>query len=264
MDIILIIIIFGISIVYFGRGKIRNILNTGALVEGIKKSNWYYQKQKQCVVLHPKNRVEWQIKVHIEHIVKIMLTTFFIMLILTIISGFSGIMICNMILFPPLLAYKSDVDMKRRAQARADEILMQCPELFYQMSILISCGLNIDEVMKNIYENTYDEGGIKYLLDKIYFETERGESLVDSLNAVARDLNIRTVNKFSVIIKQLVENGMKRSNEVLMELSDDTIRQLQFEIKQRAEKLSSKLMFPLMISLSGLMVMLIVPVMMQM
>lgn len=264
MDIILIIIILGISIAYFGKGKICRISDTNAFMEVVKKSNWYYQKQKQCIVLFPKNRVQWQIKFHMKHMVKIASASFVLMLIMPVLSGFAGIMICNMILIPPLLAYKVDLDMKKRARARVDEILMQCPELFYQMSILISCGLNIDEVMKNIYENTYDEGGIKYLLDKIYFEIERGESLVDAVNIVARDLNIRAINKFSVIIKQMVENGMKRANDVLMELSDDTIRQLQFEIRQKAEKLSSKLMFPLMVSLSGLMVMLIIPVMMQM
>lgn len=264
MDIILILIIFCISGAYFGFFHAKYLFDENMFVEYLKKSNWYYQKQKQCIVIYPKNRVNLEIKIHIRKILKISLSVFLIMLILVIISGFEGIILCNMIIFPVLFIYKIDSDMKKKAQNIADEILMQCPELFYQMSILVSSGLNIDEVMKNIYENTYEEGAIKNLLDKIYFEIERGESLADAVNVVARDLNIRAINKFSVIVKQMVENGMKKGNEALMELSDDTIGELQFEIRQKAEKLSSKLMLPLMISLGGLMLMLIVPIMMQM
>ena len=128
----------------------------------------------------------------------------------------------------------------------------------------MSSGANIDVAMLNIRESAYEKGGIRYLLDKIYFEIERGESLVHAVNIVAQNLNIRAFNKFSIILKQVVENGMKNATTILMNLSDDTLNEIQNEIKEKSEKLSSKMMMPLMLSLISIMVMLAIPVMLQM
>lgn len=266
MDIILIVIIIALLILYFYvfHNRFGFDFKFQNLIEKIKKANWYYIKQKQLIILYSKDKIEIELISHIKKMVKSFFLVFLVMLLITIMSGFERIMVLNTIIFPILVVYKYDSDLKNKSKKYSKDILMQCPELFYQMSILLSSGLNIDVVIQNIYENTYENGGIKFFLDKVYFEMERGESLICAIDSVAQDLNIRAINKFGVIIKQCVENGMNHANVVLMELSEDTMRELQFEIKQSAEKLSSKLMLPLMISLSTLMFMLAVPVMMQM
>lgn len=229
-----------------------------------KRSFWFFLKQKQLLVLHPKNLIFEKFVEHIKKILNIFLLSLFLSTVLLILSDFHVIMIVNVLVFPILLAYKTDIDLKNASDKHREEILSQCPELFYQISILMSSGSNIDVAILNIRESTYEKGGIRYLLDKIYFEIERGESLVHAVNIVAQNLNIRAFNKFSIILKQVVENGMKNATLVLMDLSEDTLNEIQNEVRERSEKLSSKMMMPLMVSLICVMIMLAIPVMLQM
>lgn len=235
-----------------------------ALAHRSKRSFWYFSKQKQLLVLYSKNLIFEKFVEHVRKILKIFLLSLFLSTVILVLSEFHAFMILNLLVFPSFLAYKTDVDLKNASDKYREEILSQCPELFYQISILMSSGSNIDAAISNIRESTYEEGGIKYLLDKIYFEIERGESLVHAVNMVAQNLNIRAFNKFSVILKQVVENGMKNATLVLMDLSDDTLNEIQNEIREKSEKLSSKMMMPLMVSLICVMIMLAIPVMLQM
>lgn len=244
----------------------RRFLNDMALrvVDASKRTFWFYVKQKQLLVLYPKNTVPEKYESHIKTILKKYVFSASLFLAVAFLFEFHPIMILNLLIFPVLLVYREDVRLKNKSDGHREEILSQCPELFYQLSILMSSGLNIDTAMLHIRNNAIEKGGIKYALDKVYFELERGENLVNSVNVVAQNLNIRALNKFSVILKQIIENGMKNASGALIDLSEDTMLELQSEIKQKSEKISSKMMMPLILSLLCIMIMLAVPVILQM
>ncbi len=198
------------------------------------------------------------------------------------ISGLMSIMLVFAILLPLLLFSQKSLDLlflsviliiyimyfkyKKFIEVKT-EILenfsKDLESLCKQLSILLSTGMGVDESF-NIVKGTKNTSKmIERLIYMIEEEKRRGGSISDAISIFAKYFRSKHINKLIVIVVATKEKGVNKPSEKLLTLANEIQLERRFELKRKSEKISSKLLMPLMLSLMGIMVMLLVPAFMQ-
>lgn len=230
------------------------------IYENIKNNIWIEKFFNSLNVLCLKNELKNFI---ISYISKILMYT----LLLFIISLFIFVINFNLyiLIFPLLCPIALIYDLKIKIDNRINEMKYYFPNFIYNVALLVSAGIHIQRAIDIIYENLdkNDENVINYVLNYIYIEKNKGKSLLTSFMDLALIFKLRMLNNFNLILKQSIQNGIYNTSDLLIELAENIEKEREYDIKQMAEKLSSKLLAPLMVSLVGIMAMLIIPVSIQ-
>ncbi len=132
-----------------------------------------------------------------------------------------------------------------------------------QLSILISTGLSIDDCFKIISATKHKSLFLTRLFYMIEHEFKKGGGLIDGVSIFARYFRSKHFNKLIIIIVATKEKGVSKPSEKLLDLANEIQLERRFELKRKSEKISSKLLMPLMLSLVGIMAMLLVPAFLQ-
>ncbi len=132
-----------------------------------------------------------------------------------------------------------------------------------QLSILLSTGLSVDDSF-DILSKTLNKS--KVLARMIYFieeEKKKGGSISEAISIFARYFRSKHLNNLIVIIVATKERGVNKPSEKLLNLANEIQLERRVELKRKSEKISSKLLMPLMLSLISIMAMLLVPAFLQ-
>lgn len=193
-----------------------------------------------------------------EGLLTAILSTFMIML-LTLEIQLIGILILSSV----LVFLRPYLEL-RKEYLNFDKNLNQGLEsLIQKMIILLSAGMNVDLALSISQKIETPFPVIKKLFSHIEDEKEKGLTQAKALAGFARLYRNKYLNKFNANLVQSNSTGSKRLSENLKRLSEEISAERQNELKRRAEVLSTKLLMPLMLSMIGIIVMIMVPIFLQ-
>lgn len=232
------------------------------IYEKFETSRWIIQKNREFRILYNLNEYEEKLLSHISALIISVVSALIISLVLISIR-YSESLIFISVSFPIILPIAVDMNVSKKAKERISRINIGLSEMIFQISILVSAGISIQNSVKEVYKIYPQDSDMRMLWDIVYYEVERGRGFLESLASAVEIFRLRNLNKLYNILKSGIEKGISNVSEKLLELAEDCSRDIEFDIRKLAEKLSTKMLAPLMVSLIGIMVMLIIPVVIQ-
>ncbi|MBE6020579.1 MAG: type II secretion system F family protein [Clostridiales bacterium] len=158
---------------------------------------------------------------------------------------------------------------KKKIKQRKEEILLEFPGFLDKLTMLLAAGLILREAVERITEDYKDN--IRPSGKRIFYEelcasvdmmNNSNSSFSEELTSLAKRLQIREFARLAVILKDSLNSGM----DLAEKLENESIM-MRYERKNHIQKLGktadSKLVFPLMIILSVLIVIVMTPAVMQ-
>lgn len=153
--------------------------------------------------------------------------------------------------------------VKREYRKNESELHLGLENLVNELAILVSSGMSLDasirlarseretyEVMKKLYKHLEDA-------------TKKGWSINHALLVFGKIYRNRYLNKLNVLISQANKKGPSKQAESLMFLATEMMNERRNQVRKKAETISTKMLMPLMISMVGIIVMIMVPIFLQ-
>ncbi len=135
--------------------------------------------------------------------------------------------------------------------------------LVHELAILLASGMSLDSA---IWLKRTDRKTdyvmlkfFKYLQDA----KKRGLNINSAILAFSKIYQNKYLNKLNVIISQSKKKGTGKQADALIQLGKEIMNERKNKIKKKAETMSTKMLMPLMVSMLGIIVMIMVPIFMQ-
>lgn len=165
----------------------------------------------------------------------------------------------------PLIFFLEDEKLKKKKNARRDEMLVDYPEIVNKIILYLGAGLSIQgafELIANNYQKNKKNGERKAAYEEIVFmnrQVQGGISFHDSMEHFSRRCQVQPYRKLSLL---LLQNLKKGSNELIGLLRQEAV--FAFEerknlAKRLGEEAGTKMLIPMVIMLGIVIVILIVP-----
>lgn len=154
-------------------------------------------------------------------------------------------------------------DRKKEQKKRSDDILSEYPVLVQKMAIYLSTGMTVRNIWIKIYDEAVSRGKENHPLYK-----EMGISVNELQSGISEGLvytgfgertGISEVIHFTALLSQNLRKGNGRLREVLNEEVTNAYEKRKYRALKKGEEAGTKLLLPMMILLSEVLIMIIIP-----
>ncbi len=153
--------------------------------------------------------------------------------------------------------------VRREYKKNESDLDIGIENLVNELSILVSSGMSLDSAMKlkRTDRKTYAVMNMFYK----YLENskKKGLNINASILGFSKIYRNKYLNKLNVLISQSKKKGTGKQAEALIALAGEIMGNRKMNVKKKAETLSTKMLMPLMVSMIGIIIMIMVPVFMQ-
>ncbi len=168
-----------------------------------------------------------------------------------------GMMVLVGIIASFILPVYFEFDISSQLEKRHEELMQDFPHILSQMSLLLNAGMPLREVLRklSVRKETlfYQEMGIMVKM------IDNGDSEYDAMRQFADRCGVPEIRKFSLMVMQNITRGSEGMAASLKEMSDEIWNERKNHVRQLGEKVSARLLIPIMMIFGGILVMVIVP-----
>ena len=179
-----------------------------------------------------------------------------LVLLLTVIGNDPSILIIGGGLIFFLIIYM-EYDKVNKLTRRHEAIEREFPHMVSQMALLVNAGMPLREALINSAQksNGILSRELKVLVD------DMGNGIPDyvALDQFAARCGVESVRKFSSLVSQNIKKGSSELADSLLSLSSEIWRNRVSAVRVEGEKASTKLLIPILIIFTGILLMVIVP-----
>jgi tight adherence protein C len=142
-------------------------------------------------------------------------------------------------------------DLKQRAAVEREAILRDFPVFCMDLAVLAKAGLGLEKAWVKALKNKpgssfYKEARMMSL------RMETGVSLEESIIMFARRLGIPEIYSFATVVSQAFKSGESGTSDVVRDFAIQSWNDRYRRAKEKGEKASVKMVFPLAMSLGGI------------
>lgn len=150
-----------------------------------------------------------------------------------------------------------DLEINNAVEKKHDEILADYPVMLSRLTLLVNAGLVVREAWNRI---AYTSEGVLYKeMQRTSEEIKNGMSDLDAFYNFAQRCSLKEIKKFSSILSQNIQKGGTDLAGSLRYMTDESWAEKKHRAKIKGETAGTKLMLPLMIMFSGILIMVVVP-----
>jgi tight adherence protein C len=185
-----------------------------------------------------------------------------VIIMLSSMEQIDPVMSVYSITFIGVVSIYPDYQLKQRYEKTIAEIQKELPIFLQQLSLLLKAGLTI----QNSYAFAIKSSKEKHLgivIALIERECEKGSELLLAFGIVADVVSTTAINRLVSLMTQARHTGVHNLSNQLLYLAEDIMKERQLFIRTISEKLSTKMLMPMMISMIGIMALLIFPIFQQ-
>ena len=148
--------------------------------------------------------------------------------------------------------------LKQKAERERTEILRDFPAFCMDLAVLTGAGLVLEKAWKRAIKNKpstsfYCEARL------VLVRNEAGIPMEESIVIFARRLGVPEIYSFSAVISQTAGNGRKNTSEMIRKFAMQSWEKRNRHARERGEKASVKMVFPLALGLAGVIVIVAFP-----
>ncbi len=155
-----------------------------------------------------------------------------------------------------------DMDISNAVEKKRDEILSDFPEILSKLTLLVNAGMVIREAWSKV-AYTSDRALYKEMQTTSQ-EMTNGVSDIDAFYNFAQRCSLKEIRKFASILTQNIQKGGSELAMSLRYMSEESWEEKKHRAKRKGETAGSKLMIPMMIMFTGILLMVIVPIFVNM
>ncbi len=182
---------------------------------------------------------------------------------LIIMSGLSkGIVLIDLVIISTLTSLPF-TKVKREYEKNEFELNIALENYVNELAILIASGMSLDASIKLNRTNRDTYYVIKKFFKYIEDASKKGLSTNSAILGFSKIYNNKFLNKLNVIISQSNKKGTSKQAESLINLGVEIMNERKNKVKKKAETISTKMLMPLMVSMIGIILMIMVPIFMQ-
>jgi len=150
-----------------------------------------------------------------------------------------------------------EMDLLSQIDKRHNELMVDFPHVISQMALLMNAGMPLREVIRRLAsrKDTLFYNELKIMINMI----DQGESEYDAMRQFADRCGVPEIRKFSLMVMQNIIRGSENMANALTEMSNEIWNDRKNHIRQLGEKVSTRLLLPIMMIFGGILVMVIVP-----
>ncbi len=173
-----------------------------------------------------------------------------------IVSG--GLLIGMVCLLP-------DVDLKNRVKKRRLSMQIDFPEFLNKLTLLVDAGLPVSGAWTKIVEESKgkSERPLYREMELVYLQIRSGKSEFAAYEEFAKRCRMLEVTKFTAVLLMNLRKGSGELIISLRALSDECWQGRVQMAKRLGEEASTRLLFPMMLMLAGVMIIVIIPVILE-
>lgn len=150
-----------------------------------------------------------------------------------------------------------DLEINNAVDRKHDEILADYPVMLSRLTLLVNAGLVVREAWNRIAYTS--EGALYKEMQKTSEEIKNGVSDIDAFYNFAQRCSVKEVRKFSSVLSQNIQKGGTELAVSLRYMTNESWTEKKHRAKIKGETAGAKLMIPLMIMFSGILIMVVVP-----
>ena len=170
-----------------------------------------------------------------------------------------------------LLEAKEKEEEREKAKRRVRLLELDFAQIISKILLYVSSGMTIRNSMIRLAEQ-YQKNNKSNMEDRVAYEElvtvknklASGYSEIGAYEDMAKNINMRTYTRFLNIIIQSIKNGNKDLKNILNMEVQDALYERKQNAKKMGEEAATKLVLPLMMMLSVIMVVIMVPAFMGM
>lgn len=221
------------------------------------KAKWDRKIRNDLTILHTEKYAEYYLRVIYSQVVTINLIVLIFGACLTIVSG-KVAMLAVVVMFIAVFTYYFFTLPKTTIEKRSEELLMDYAEVISNLALLTNAGMILREAWE---EAAYSNAGVFYReMQKVVEDLNNGVGEIEAF----RDFGIRCVipeaKKFASTITQGLQKGNSELAKLLQAQSTEVWEQKKQLVKRQGEKAANRLMIPIFLMFSGILIMIIVPI----
>lgn len=158
-----------------------------------------------------------------------------------------------------------DVDLKNRVKKRRLSMQIDFPEFLNKLTLLVDAGLPVSGAWTKIVEDSKgkSERPLYREMELVYLQIRSGKSEFKAYEEFAKRCRMLEVTKFTAVLLMNLRKGSGELVDSLKALSDECWQGRIHTAKRQGEEASTKLLFPMMLMLAGVMVIVIIPVLLE-
>ncbi len=179
------------------------------------------------------------------------------------LSGLSKSMVLICIILIGILTALPFIKVKREYERNEFELNLGLENFVNELAILVASGMSLDASIK--LKRTERES--YYVMQKFFKYLEdankKGLAINSAVLGFSKIYTNKFLNKLNVLISQANKKGSTKQAEALINLGVDIMNEKKNKVKKKAETISTKMLMPLMLSMIGIILMIMVPIFMQ-
>lgn len=165
-----------------------------------------------------------------------------------------------------LLLLSKDKDLHQRVEEREEQMRMDYPELVSKLALLLGAGMTVQNAWQRIASDyarkKLPESERRYAYEEMLLtvnELKNGVYQSEALEGFGRRCRLPCYNKLATLLTQNLRSGSMNLAALLQEEAVEAFEERKHMARRQGEKAGTKLLFPMMLLLSIVMVMIIVP-----
>lgn len=169
------------------------------------------------------------------------------------------------LIFSSMLCLLEKQNQKEDAKRKEEQMMKDYPEIIGKLNLLLGAGMTVKNAWKKIvedYERQKKIQGIRFAYEemrKVYHEMQSGVVEKECYEHFGRNCRLRPYRKLGVLLSQNSRKGTKGLTELLNTESVSAYEERKMRAKRMGEEAGTKLLLPMFLMLSVVLIIVIVP-----
>lgn len=163
-----------------------------------------------------------------------------------------------------IIAYAADNDLNKKIRKRRNKLQLDFPDFLNRLSLLVNAGMTVSRAWIKISEDANKKGPLYDEIALTVSEIKSGKSEIIAYEDFALRCKVPEITKLVSIIEQNLKKGSKELVSILKFQASDCWQMRKNVAKRLGEEASTKMLLPLMLMFSAIILIVATPAIMAM
>lgn len=165
--------------------------------------------------------------------------------------------LCLTIAGTGLISFAYDHDLEKEGEARQEELALAYPSFLARLTLLAQTGMPIRQIFARLSKEK--EGVVYEEVRRTFREMESGMTQTEALERFGKRTRLPQYKKCAALLAQNIRRGTGELITALGQEAENAFEEQKAAARRKAEEAQTKLLFPMLLMLSVVMILILVP-----
>ena len=156
-----------------------------------------------------------------------------------------------------MISFAYDHDLEKEGEARQEELALAYPSFLARLTLLAQTGMPIRQIFARLSK---EKNGVVYEeVRRTFREMESGMTQTEALERFGKRTRLPQDKKCAALLAQNIRRGTGELITALGQEAENAFEEQKAAARRKAEEAQTKLLFPMLLMLSVVMILILVP-----